>query len=182
MSSCCPAGRCTASCCLNVNITIKYYIFLKCIITTSLPPPPVPYVDLVPQQVAPYRPDPATLGTQRAATMLWRIFTAIMKDVGVKPSDFASCTTDSGSDFESMCVNHASEYGILWDWCTSDMISKVFEHAFGTSAKPSNSKNPAAQDLIKVVIKVVERLNRSTTWRTKFDDIHVSFTLPTRLN
>jgi len=96
-----------------------------------------------------------------------------MKDIGVKPSDLASCTTDSGSDVKSMCVGHAREYGILWDWCTSHMSTKAFEHAFGTSAEPSKSKNPAARNVIRVMIKVMERLNRSPTWRAKFDDIQV---------
>ena len=136
-------------------------------------PPPSPLLVLSLRQVAPYCPDPDTLGTEKAAKMLWRIFLAIMKDVGVKPSDLASCTTDSGSDVKSMCVNHASEFGIRWDWCTSHMASKAFEHAFGTSAEPSKSKNPAARNLIRVVIKVMERLNRSATWRAKFDDIQV---------
>lgn len=113
--------------------------------------------------------------------MLWRVFTAIMKDIGVTPSDLASCTTDSGSDVKSMAVNHASKYGISWDWCTSHMSSKAFEHAFGTSAEPSKSKNPAARDLIRVVIKVMEKLNRSPSWRDKFEDIQVRLTSSTRI-
>ena len=106
--------------------------------------------------------------------MLWRIFVAIMKDIGVRPSDLASGTADSGSDVKSMCVKHAKEHGILWDWCISHMSAKAFEHAFGTSAEPSKSKNLGTRDVIRVVIKVMERLNRSSAWRAKFDHIQAS--------
>ena len=106
--------------------------------------------------------------------MLWRIFVAIMTDIGVKPSDIASGTTDSGSDVKSMCVNHAKDHGVLWDWCISHMSAKAFEHAFGTTAEPSKSKNPSARDVVRAVIKVMERLNRSPTWRAQFDDIQAS--------
>lgn len=96
-----------------------------------------------------------------------------MEDFGLDVAKFASCTTDSGSDVKSMCVNHANRVGIKWDWCISHMANKACEHAFGTSADPAKSKNPRARDLLQKVIKVVQRLNKSSTWRAKFEDIQV---------
>ncbi|CAB1111286.1 unnamed protein product [Ectocarpus sp. CCAP 1310/34] len=43
--------------------------------------------------------------------------------------------------------------------------------AFGVHPDPTKSKNPGARDVIKVVIKVVENLNKSSNLRAKFEDL-----------
>ncbi|CAN0062988.1 unnamed protein product, partial [Sphacelaria rigidula] len=92
-------------------------------------------------------------------------------DFGLEVGDFASCTTDSGSNNKTMCVNHASRVGIEWDWCVSHMANKAREHGLGTAADPAKSKKPAARELIQKVIKMVQRLNKSSTWRAQLEDI-----------
>ena len=91
----------------------------------------------------------------------------------MKPEDFASCTTDSGSDIRAMCVNQARDFGIQWDWCTSHMVNKACEHAFCTSLDPAKSKNKLARDMVQLAVTIIKRIANSPTWRAKFEDIQV---------
>ena len=71
-------------------------------------------------------------------------------------------------------MNHTNRVGIEWDWCVSHMANKACEHGFGTAADPAKSKNAAARELLQKVIKVIQRLNQSSTWRRKFEEIQVN--------
>ena len=104
---------------------------------------------------------------------MWKIFTSTLNDFGLDGTDFASCTTDSGSDVNSMCLNHTNRVRIEWDWCVSHMANKACEHGFGTAADPAKSKNAAARELLQKVIKVIQRSHQSSTWRRKFEEIQV---------
>ena len=133
-----PAWRCAAS-------LLSYAVFFK---------------------VKPYCPDSDLIESTRASELLWKMFRATLEEFDLKPEDFASCTTDSGSDIKAMCVNQARDFGIQRDWCTSHMVNKAFEHAFETSLDLTKSKN-------KLVVKIIKRITTSPTWRAKFDDIQV---------
>ena len=124
-------------------------------------------------KVKPYCPDSDLIENTRASELLWKMFRATLEEFDLKPEDFASCTTDSGSDIKAMCVNQARDFGIQWDWCTSHMVNKACEHAFGTSLDPTKSKNKLARDMVQIAVKIIRRIAHSPTWRAKFDDIQV---------
>lgn len=113
---------------------------------------------------------------QKASESLYKIFKATIEDFGVTMEDFASCTTDSGSDVKAMAVNFAKQHGISWDWCFAHMVCKACEHAFGTSPSPAASKNTAAREVIQKVIRVVENIHKSPLQKAKFEDLQVSHT------
>jgi len=137
-----------------------------------------------------YCPAPET-STEKASECLWKIFQATIAEVGLTPADFASCTTDSGSDVKAMCVNLACEHykyvddpnarPLEWDWCNAHLVSKACEHAFGTCAAPAQTKNAGARTVINKITKVVETLHRSSAKMAMFEDTQVgSCTLNTR--
>lgn len=121
-------------------------------------------------QVKPYAPA-QDLEEITASKVLLKIFTATLQEYGVRVQDLASGTTDSGSDVKAMCVRGLHPRGIAWDWCVCHLACKAAENAFGTSADASKSKNPQARELLKLVIKVIERLNKSPNFKLKFEDI-----------
>lgn len=88
--------------------------------------------------------------------------------------DFASCTTDSGSDVKVMTVNFAKQHGILWDWCFTHQVSRAYEHACGTAACPAASKNSSAHDVVQMVIKAMEIIHKSLLRKDRFKDHQVS--------
>ncbi|CAM9364142.1 unnamed protein product [Sphacelaria rigidula] len=53
------------------------------------------------------------------------------------------------------------------------MANKACDHGFGTATDPAKSKNPAARDLIQKVVKLVQRLNKSSTWWAEFEDMQI---------
>lgn len=122
-------------------------------------------------QIKPYCPDEDAAELVKAA-MLWKIFEATVCDLGLKVTDFASCTTDNELVM-SMCANHAKYHGILSDWCISHLSNEASEQAFGISADPSKSKNKGARDIVRLLIQVVERLNKSATWREQLEGLQV---------
>lgn len=134
------------------------------------PPPPLHFV-----QVKHYAPSPAAHETEKASETLFTIFKAVLAEFGIKLSDLAGGTTDSVFfDITAMCIGSLlSEHKICWDLCYSHLADKAAENALGTSADPQKSKNKEARKVIQLVIKVVAKVNQSTTFKQKFDEIQV---------
>lgn len=106
--------------------------------------------------------------------MLLEIMKSILHEFGLKPSNLASGTTDSGSDLKAVSVNGLwPKYGVLWNWCFCHLMVKAAEQAFGMHLDPAKSKNPQARDLIRNVTEVVENLSKSCNLRAKFEDLEV---------
>lgn len=73
-----------------------------------------------------------------------------------------------------MCINFLlARYHIPWDWCDCYLADKAAENAFGTSADPQKSKNKEARDVLKFVIKTAAKVNQSTTFKQKFEEIQL---------
>ncbi|CAM9287042.1 unnamed protein product, partial [Sphacelaria rigidula] len=88
--------------------------------------------------------------------------------------DIAGGTTNSGPDVKAICTNILSrKQGIPWDWCTCHLTDKAAENAFGTWADPQKSKKPAARDVIKLVIKSAARVNQSSTFKQRFEELQL---------
>ena len=131
-------------------------------------PPPPPYIL---GQVKHYAPSAAAQETGKASEILFTIFKAVLAEFGIKLSDLAGGTTDSGPDVKAMCVNFLLLlHKIYWDWCDSHLCDKAAENAFGTSADPQKSKNKDARKVIQLVIKAAAKVNQSTTFKQKFDE------------
>ncbi|CAB1105295.1 unnamed protein product [Ectocarpus sp. CCAP 1310/34] len=112
------------------------------------------------------------LGEAKAAEVLFEIFKAILHEFGLRPSDIASGTTDSGSDVKSVSINGLHpHYGVLWNWCFCHLMVKTAEDGFGTHVDPQKSKNPEARDMLKNVISIVGNLHRSSNLKANFDDL-----------
>lgn len=104
--------------------------------------------------------------------VLLKIFKSTLQEFGLTTADLASGTTDSGSDVKALSVNGLfKRHGIQWDWCACHLMVKAAEQAFGVCADPTKSKNPEARDLLRLVIKVIEKLNKSANWKAQFDDL-----------
>ncbi|CAB1107679.1 unnamed protein product [Ectocarpus sp. CCAP 1310/34] len=120
-----------------------------------------------------YSPDQGALGQAKASEVLLVIFKSILHEFGLNPSYLASGTTDSGSDVKAVSINGLwKHFGVLWNWCFCHLM-KAAEQPFCTSLDTVKSKNPAARDLLKTVIKVVETLNKSSNLGAKFEDLQV---------
>ncbi|CAN0390869.1 unnamed protein product, partial [Ascophyllum nodosum] len=118
-----------------------------------------------------YAPSAAAQETGKASEILFTIFEAVLAEFGIKLSDLAGGTTDSGPDVKAMCVNSLLLLQkIYWDWCDSHLCDKAAENAFGTSADPQKSKNKDARKVIQLVIKAAAKVNQSTTFKQKFDE------------
>lgn len=121
-----------------------------------------------------YAPSAEIQGTEKASEVIFTIFRATLAEYGIKLSDLAGGTTDSGSDVKAMCVNLLlRSYKVPWDWCACHLADKAAENAFGTSADPQKSKNKDARDVIKLVIKTAAKVNQSTTFKQKFEEVQV---------
>ena len=125
-------------------------------------------------QVKHYTPAQKALDENKASEVLLKVFESTLNEFGLTPGDLASGTTDSGSDIKWVgTVGLLDTYGVLWDWCPCHLAVKAAEQAFGVSADPAKSKNPAARELLRHVTKVVEKLNKSPTLKSKFDDLQL---------
>ncbi|CAB1109659.1 unnamed protein product [Ectocarpus sp. CCAP 1310/34] len=125
-------------------------------------------------QIKRYSPSQDALGEAAASEVLLEIFKSILREFGLRPSDLASGTTDSGSDVKSASVNGLyPQYGVLWNWCFCHLMVKAAEDGFGTHVDPQKSKNPEARDMLKNVISMVGTLNRSSNFKAKFEDLQV---------
>lgn len=125
-------------------------------------------------QVKHYAPSAEIQGTEKASEILFTIFRATLAEYGIKLSDLAGGTTDSGSDVKAMCVNLLlASYKIWWDWCDCHLADKAAENAFGTSADPQKSKNKDAREVIKLVIKTAAKVNQSTIFKQKFEEVQL---------
>ena len=125
-------------------------------------------------QIKRYRPSQGALGEAKAAEVLLEIFKAILHEFGLRPSDLASGTTDSGSDVKSVSVNGLHpNYGVLWNWCFCHLMVKAAEDAFGTHVDPQKSKNPAARNMLKNVTSIVGTLHKSPNITSKFEDLQL---------
>ncbi|CAB1105955.1 unnamed protein product [Ectocarpus sp. CCAP 1310/34] len=119
-----------------------------------------------------YAPSTEIQGTEKASEILFTIFRATLAEYGIKLSDLAGGTTDSGSDVKAMCVNILlGLHKIWWDWCDCHLADKSAENTFGTSADPQQSKNKIARDVIKLVIKTAAKINQSTIVKQKFEKV-----------
>lgn len=121
---------------------------------------------------------PATeLDSHKASEVLLKVFESTLGEFGLTLSDLASGTTDSVSEIEAMCVNGLVPLGIAWDWCMCHAASKSSEHAFGTNANPAESVNKASRELLEVVVRVAQRLNKFPAMKKKFDDLELELEL-----
>lgn len=125
-------------------------------------------------QVKHYAPSVAAQEKAKASEILFAIFKSLLAEFGIKLSDLAGGTTDSGPDVKAMCVNFLLElHKIYWDWCDCHLADKAAEHAFGTTADPQKSKNKGARQVVQLVIKAAAKVNQSTTFKQKFDETQV---------
>lgn len=63
-----------------------------------------------------------------------------VEDIGLKIENFASCTTNSGSDVNLKTVNYAKGHDITWDLCFAHQVCKACKYTVGTSTSPAASK------------------------------------------
>lgn len=125
-------------------------------------------------QIKCYNPDPSlVVDGAKASEVLLKVFESSLEEFDLSTADPASGTTDSGSDVKAMCVNGLGSLDICWDWCVSHLATKASEHAFGVSADSNKFKNTLSREIIRLVIKVMERLNKSPTMRAKFEGLQV---------
>ncbi|CAN0341548.1 unnamed protein product, partial [Pylaiella littoralis] len=121
-----------------------------------------------------YRPAQDALGEAKASEVLLKIFESVLHEFGLRASDLASGTTDSGSDVKSVSVNGLHpKYGVLWNWCCCHLMVKAAEDAFGTHPDPQKSKNPEGRKMLKNVIGMVGTLHKSPNLTAKFEDVQV---------
>ena len=70
-------------------------------------------------QVKHYAPAAAVQEAEKASKILFTVFKATLAEYGIRISDVAGGTTDSGPDVKAMCTNILlAKHGIPWDWCT----------------------------------------------------------------
>ena len=73
-----------------------------------------------------------------------------------------------------MCTNILlAKHGIPWDWCTCHLTDKAAENTFGTSPDPQKSKNKETRDILRLVIKTAARVNQSTTFKQRFEELQL---------
>ncbi|CAB1121468.1 unnamed protein product [Ectocarpus sp. CCAP 1310/34] len=115
-----------------------------------------------------------TLWERPRPGVLLEIVKAILHEFGLRTSDLASGTADSGSDVKSVSFNGLHpQFGVLWNWCFCHLMVKAAEDGFGTHVDPQKSKNPEARDMLKKLINLVGTLHRSSNFKAKFDDLQV---------
>ena len=57
--------------------------------------------------------------------------------------------------------------------CTCHLVDKAAENAFVTSADPQTSKNKETCDILKIVIKTVARVDQSTNFKQRFEELQL---------
>ncbi|CAB1104006.1 unnamed protein product [Ectocarpus sp. CCAP 1310/34] len=125
-------------------------------------------------QIKRYQPSQDAVGEAKASEVLLEIVNAILHEFGLRPSDLASGTTDSGLDVKSVSVNGLHpQFGVLWNCCFYHLMVKAAEDGFGTHVDPQKSKNPKARDMLKKLINLVGTLHRSSNFKAKFGDLQV---------
>ncbi|CAM9672446.1 unnamed protein product, partial [Hapterophycus canaliculatus] len=124
-----------------------------------------------------YAPSSAVQATDKASEILFVVFKSVLSEFGVKISDLAGGTTDSGSDVKAMCVNFLLElHKVSWDWCVCHLADRAAEYAFATSADPQKSKNKDARGVVQLVIKAAAKVNQSHIFKQKFDEAQLEMT------
>lgn len=124
-----------------------------------------------------YAPSADVQAADKASEILFVVFKSVLREFGVKISDLAGGTTDSGSDVKAMCVNFLqAQHKVSWDWCVCHLADRAAEHAFGTSADPQKSKNKDARAVVQLVIKAAAKVNQSTIFKQKFDEAQLEMT------
>ncbi|CAN0588206.1 unnamed protein product, partial [Ectocarpus sp. 12 AP-2014] len=92
-------------------------------------------------------------------------------EFGIKLSDLAGGTTDSGSGIKAVCTNFLlAQHNVYWDWCVCHLADRAAEAAFGTSADPQKSKNKDARQVVSLIIKAAAKVNQSPIFKQKFDE------------
>lgn len=89
---------------------------------------------------------------RKTSDSLYKIFKATIEGFGVMMEDFASCTTNGGSNVSAMAVNFAKQHRISWDWCFAHILCTACEHAFSTVASPAANPNPWKNTTAREVI------------------------------
>lgn len=124
-----------------------------------------------------YAPSADVQAAGKASEILFVVFKSVLSEFGVKISDLAGGTTDSGSDVKAMCVNFLlAPHKVSWDWCVCHLADRAAEHAFGTSADPQKSKNKDAREVVQLVIKAAGKVNQSHIFKQKFDEAQLEMT------
>ncbi|CAB1119309.1 unnamed protein product [Ectocarpus sp. CCAP 1310/34] len=124
-----------------------------------------------------YAPSAAVQATGKASEILFNVFNSVLREFGVKISDLAGGTTDSGSDVKAMCVNFLlAQHKGSWDWCVCHLADRAAEQAFGTSADPQKPKNKDARGVVQLVIKAAAKVNQSPIFKQKFDEAQLQMT------
>eukprot|EP00752_Nemacystus_decipiens_P004395 g4017.t1 len=124
-----------------------------------------------------YAPSAENQAADKASEILFIVFKSVLSEFGVKISDLAGGTTDSGSDVKAMCVNFLlRQHKVSWDWCVCHLADRAAEHAFGTSADPQKSKNKDARAVVQLVIKAASKVNQSHVFKQKLDEAQLEMT------
>eukprot|EP00752_Nemacystus_decipiens_P017453 g15647.t1 len=132
---------------------------------------------LNPYDVKHYAPSAENQAADKASEILFIVFKSVLSEFGVKISDLAGGTTDSGSDVKAMCVNFLlRQHKVSWDWCVCHLADRAAEHAFGTSADPQKSKNKDARAVVQLVIKAASKVNQSHVFKQKLDEAQLEMT------
>ena len=127
-----------------------------------------------PSQVKHYGPSSEVQDREKASEILFTIFRATLGEYGIKIADLAGGTTNSDPDVKAMCVNLLLAVDdVCWDWCDCHLACKAAENAFGTSADPQKSKNPGARSIFSLVSKAAARVNQSTSFKQKFEELQL---------
>lgn len=118
-----------------------------------------------------YAPSAAVQASEKASGVLFTVFRSLLAEFGIKLSDLAGGTTDSGSDIKAMCTNFLlAQHNVYWDWCVCHLADRAAEAAFGTSADPQKSKNKDARQVVSLIIKAAAKVNQSPIFKQKFDE------------
>jgi len=76
----------------------------------------------------------------------------ILREFGLKTTDFFGSTTDAGSDVKRMMRR---ELALNWEWCIAHLTHAATRTAFGITRSRSGSNNPEMTDLIKHAVRTV---------------------------
>lgn len=132
-----------------------FFIDSKCILQTML------------LAVKLFRPDPSLGKVTGSVVLLWLI--QVLAQNGLRKSNIAGAVTDAGADVRTG-VGDAFDR----EWCGPHMANRATIDGTGMSPTKAASKNPRCRELLELCKKVVEFVNRSSSFKVWWADVVLS--------
>lgn len=107
-----------------------------------------------------FNPSSAERDTMRIADLLYYWVMDCLAEVGLGKDDLFACTSDHGADVLAALTNQSC-FGLLSEWCGSNMINRALTDSFGYCEDPAKSRNVDSRTQIFTMRQVANHIRAS---------------------